>query len=103
MVIKELNIHHLKEVAELESRTYPKEMCLGYEDYYSDFESNEYLNESLGVFENGYLKGYLIAFHKNRDDCYISDLVCPHPKMLLPQRDIGPIVANAVQDAERPG
>lgn len=86
MYIKKLEINHLKEVAALESQTYPEELCLGYKDYVNDFKSIPFrYNNSLGVFENGELKAYIICYKKNwKQNYYISDLVCLNPKMLLP-------------------
>lgn len=86
MYITKLNINHLKEVAKLEKEVYPEELCLGYDDYLNDFESvGEYNNSSLGVFVNGDLKAYIICYRKKRfGNYYVSDLVCPNPKMLLP-------------------
>lgn len=86
MYITELNINHLKEVAKLEKEVYPEELCLGYDDYLNDFKSvGKYNNSSLGVFVNGDLKAYIICYPKKRfGNYYVSDLVCPNPKMLLP-------------------
>ena len=86
LYITELNINHLKEVAKLEKEVYPEELCLGYDDYLNDFESvGKYNNSSLGVFVNGDLKAYIICYPKKRfGNYYVSDLVCPNPKMLLP-------------------
>lgn len=86
MYITELNIKHLKEVAELEKQVYPEELCLGYDDYVKDFNNLLYRhdNYSLGVFENGELMAYIICYKKSFAHYYISDLVCTHPTMLLP-------------------
>lgn len=73
-------------MAKLEKEVYPEELCLGYDDYLNDFESvGKYNNSSLGVFVNGDLKAYIICYRKKRfSGYYVSDLVCPNPKMLLP-------------------
>lgn len=94
MYITQLDFKHIKEVAELESKTYPEQLCLGYDDIKHDFlrtvskmeynynidnndedkyediftdEDKPFMNMnnySLGVFHKGELKGYILAYSK---------------------------------------
>lgn len=101
MFVKRLNKNHLKDVAELEKAAYPEELCLGYEDYLEDFlKLAPYKNYSLGVFQNGELKAYIISYRIDQK-YYVSDLVCLNPVYLLPLLlAFGNKVRNKVLTAE---
>lgn len=89
MYIKNLTKSHIPEIARLEGETYPESMCLGAEDYQDDFKKYEKDNFSTGIFVEGSLKAYVIAYKEKINNTknsrlYVSDFVCQDIKLLEP-------------------
>lgn len=83
MFVRRLHIKDLIDVAKLEERVYPKELCLGYYDFLWDLKN--FSNISYGVYDKrGKLKGYIIILKEDKNRYYISDLVCLNYMFLFP-------------------
>lgn len=84
MIIKRLTTVHSEEIHNLRKQFYFDKSDEIHRNIKNKFEENLYdYNESLGVFENGQLQGFIICYHSPYGKYYISDLFCPNPKKLL--------------------
>lgn len=82
MIIRLIEKKDLQSVANLESRVYPQELCLGYYDYLHDYEESESWH-SMGAFKGDDLLAYIIAYDYGKNGIYVSDLVCADSSCFL--------------------
>lgn len=78
---------YLPAMAELERRSYPKELVLGLGEFEREYKEAGFFNCSLAGFVKGELVCYVTAYEIRNENpefltIYISDVNCPNPAYL---------------------
>lgn len=75
MEVRKIGPEYARTLGRLEAEIYPPEFCLGWQDFLEDLQEaeSENGNFSFGLFEEGQMVGYLVAYRED-NHIFVSDL-----------------------------
>lgn len=84
MNVQKIGPEYARTLGRLEAEVYPPDFCLGWRDFKEDLEEAESCGEnySFGLFHEGRLVGYIVAYVED-GDIFVSDLA------ILPDYRVG--------------